>query len=59
MMMEDAMDEQETTSTDEHTEAEAQPQLREWVTPAFKQIALRDAFSGSGATVSDGNLGCS
>ncbi len=37
------MDESQTAKV------EPEPQQREWVTPSFQQVALKDALGGSGA----------
>jgi hypothetical protein len=38
------MNEPEKVTTSDPTDAESQPQRREWVTPSFEQVALKDAF---------------
>jgi hypothetical protein len=43
------MDESKTTNNP--ASVEPPTELREWVTPSFEQVALKDALTGDGKTV--------
>ncbi len=42
------MNESETIDTKDPSNAKLQAQPREWVTPTFEQVGLKDALTGAG-----------